>query len=108
MMFGLDVSSERRDDRRIITAEAVGGWAPEIDVGAGQPIGQPQIAHAAGPELQEIEDDIEDPSARTVDLEQRHHGSAVRCQDDDGIPADHGSDDAFRVIRLNAQQGAGR
>ena len=28
MMFGLDVSSECRDDRRIIVAEAVGGWAP--------------------------------------------------------------------------------
>ena len=62
----------------------------EIDMGAGQPVAEPQVANASRPALQDGADDIENPALSHVELAAWEHDPAVVNQCNDGIIADNG------------------
>ncbi len=64
-----DISPECGDDCRIVMAKSLRWCAAEIDMGAGQPVAEHQVAEAGWPELQDGTNHVENPTVCHVDLE---------------------------------------
>ncbi|ABL69472.1 hypothetical protein Pden_1371 [Paracoccus denitrificans PD1222] len=103
----LDISPECGEDCRVIMAKPMRWRAAEINVGAGQPVAEPQVADAGRSEPQDVADDRKDSAIFRVELEERQPDFTTLNQGDEGTIAGHGPHGAFRVIRFDTQKRAG-
>ncbi len=79
----LDISPECGEDCRVIMAKPMRWRAAEINVGAGQPVAEPQVADAGRSEPQDVADDRKDSAIFRVELEERQPDFTTLNQGDE-------------------------
>lgn len=104
MMVCFEIAHQCAKNGLVVFADLDSRRAAEVDMGAGQPVAEPEIAHVAWPDLQDVGDNLKCLAFHDIELEAWQHELTPRCHYDDLVATGHRSHDPCRVARLDTQQ----